>query len=455
MGKEEFLADLYQFMHNRGQPITKIPSLGYQELDLFLLYKLVLARGGMDEVTRKQEWKLVYQDLNIPTMSTSASYNTRTNYKKYLYLYELEHCDFSDLNRPRDAVPKYQIGEYIRIVSSVFEGQVFYAQILKNRYKDGMYNYYVHYNGWNSSHDEWMREDVLDPLLPEERRHPESLPNPPASRSSKSNHLIYDPSVSDRVIQNLMKEKEGAVSPKKQTPLSPSSPASAKKPGRKPLSASAIVFNNNNFSTTSEEEDAANELMELEYFSSLANQSRSRHESPVKAAPVYRPAPSVSYPMRADPGESIAKILEDKRDRPHEQDLIHRNRLHSHILTQNFQDDETERQAVAQLLSTIKLKVEREQLLASEPKKRDLLQVPKNVKSSSERTPVSKEALNDPRTVEDIQESLINLQSSLLSMQSQYKHAMKVLKKHHNITSLPPPQPAQRKSISTRKSANN
>ena len=29
-------------------------------------------------------------DVNI------ASYNTRTNYKKYLYLYELEHCDFPD-----------------------------------------------------------------------------------------------------------------------------------------------------------------------------------------------------------------------------------------------------------------------------------------------------------------------------------------------------------------------
>jgi hypothetical protein len=127
--KEEFLNDLYQFMHNRGQPITKIPSLGYQELDLYLLYKLVLERGGMDEVTRKQEWKLVYQDLGIPTMSTSASYNTRTNYKKYLYLYELEHCDFSDLNKPRDAAPKYKIGEYIRIVSSVFEGQVFYAEV--------------------------------------------------------------------------------------------------------------------------------------------------------------------------------------------------------------------------------------------------------------------------------------------------------------------------------------
>lgn len=129
MTKEAFLKDLYSFMQARGQPISKLPSLGYQELDLYLLYQLVIARGGMDEVTRRQEWKLVYQDLGIPTMSTSASYNTRTNYKKYLYLYELEHCDFPDKNRPKDSKPKYQIGDFIRIVSSVFEGQVFYARV--------------------------------------------------------------------------------------------------------------------------------------------------------------------------------------------------------------------------------------------------------------------------------------------------------------------------------------
>lgn len=116
-------------MQARGQPITKVPSLGYQELDLFLLYRLVIERGGMDEVTRRQEWKLVYQDLAIPTMSTSASYNTRTNYKKYLYLYELENNDFADRMRPKDAQPKFQVGSFIRIVSSVFEGQVFYAQV--------------------------------------------------------------------------------------------------------------------------------------------------------------------------------------------------------------------------------------------------------------------------------------------------------------------------------------
>ena len=80
--KEEFLKDLYSFMERIGQPISKLPFLGYQELDLYQLFRIVVGHGGMDEVTKRQEWKTVYQELGIPTMSTSASYNTRTNYKK-------------------------------------------------------------------------------------------------------------------------------------------------------------------------------------------------------------------------------------------------------------------------------------------------------------------------------------------------------------------------------------
>jgi len=187
-------------MEQIGQPITKMPSLGYQELDLHRLFAAVVTRGGMDEVTRRQEWKLVYQELEIPTMSTSASYNTRTNYKKYLYLYELEMCDWGE-DRPMDAPgPKFQVGEYVRIVSSTYEGQVFYAQISKYRYRNSTNSYYVHYNGWSTSHDEWMPENVLNALHPSELAHPADLANPSPTRSSKSNYIIYDPLVSEKRI---------------------------------------------------------------------------------------------------------------------------------------------------------------------------------------------------------------------------------------------------------------
>ena len=77
-----FLTNLYSFMETQGQPIIKPPKLGFRDLDLHKLYKAVVKRGGMDYVTRRQLWKEVYLELGIPTMSTSASYNTRTNYKK-------------------------------------------------------------------------------------------------------------------------------------------------------------------------------------------------------------------------------------------------------------------------------------------------------------------------------------------------------------------------------------
>lgn len=219
--RDQFLKDLYSFMEVKGQAITKTPSLGYQDLDLFLLYRLVIERGGMDEVTRKQEWKTVYQDLGIPTMSTSASYNTRTNYKKYLYLYELEHCNFDDMPRPLGLEPKFAIGQFIRIVSEVYDGQVFYALIVKCRFRNGRNAYYVHYNGWSSSHDEWMPEDVLSPLIDDEKRNPESLTNPPPSRSSKSNRIIEDPLLlpGERPLPSVSgpgsRQSSGAATPKR------------------------------------------------------------------------------------------------------------------------------------------------------------------------------------------------------------------------------------------------
>lgn len=190
----DFLHELYTFMVRAGQPITKTPHLGYQELDLFRLYGLVTARGGMDAVTRRQEWKAVYGDLGIPTMSTSASYNTRTNYKKYLYLYELEH-----FAPPPDAggrpAPRFPAsGTPVRIVSSTMEGAVFYARTVRHRWDDerGAWAYYVHYHGWSTSHDEWMPEDVLSPLLASEAADPDALANPAPSRSSKSNYIISE-----------------------------------------------------------------------------------------------------------------------------------------------------------------------------------------------------------------------------------------------------------------------
>lgn len=206
--KSKFVRELYAFMENIGQPIVKTPFLGYQELDLYKLYQIVTGKGGMDEVTKRQEWKLVYQELGIPTMSTSASYNTRTNYKKYLYLYELENFrpTVEKLGESAASLPyKFEVGTYIKIEPGI--GNTYFAQIVKKRHQK-INMYYIHYNGWSTSHDEWMPENVLLPLDENEESNPKVLTNPPPSRSSKSNYLLEDGSLHEKPAPIKKKTKE-------------------------------------------------------------------------------------------------------------------------------------------------------------------------------------------------------------------------------------------------------
>lgn len=287
-----------------------------------------------------------------------------------------------------------------------------------------------------------MREDVLDPLLDDERGAPELLANPPPSRSSKSNHLIYDPTVSEKVISNLVQK-----SPKPtQNPLSPASPAAFKK-SRK-VAGVINYYESSGYGVSSEEEEAANELiMGMERYAN--NSSRQRDDSVSRYQP--RPVEVIKYPMRSDPGEDIAKILEDKRDRPHEQDLIHRNRLHTHVLMNNgYDEDERERRMIAELLKSVKIKIEAgdfhrkvEVQEKAKPKEQP--------KMSKSRSNSNLKDSNDPRSLHDIQESLVSLQASLLATQTSYKHTMKALKKHHNVQELPPlPVQSKKSFINTR-----
>lgn len=299
-----------------------------------------------------------------------------------------------------------------------------------------------------------MREDVLDPLLEDERGTPELLANPPPSRSSKSNHLIYDPTVSEKLINNLVQK-----SPKPtQNPLSPASPAAAKKSRKATGGSSGFNYYESGYGPSSEEEEAANELITgMERYGN--GSQRGRWEEPVSRTyqQQARPVEVLKYPMRSDPGEDIAKILEDKRDRPHEQDLIHRNRLHTHVLMKNgYDEDGRERRMTAELLKSVKIKIEgnglhKEDEIQEKPKEQPKMS---QSRSNDKLKGSSPNRINDPRSLHDIQESLVSLQASLLSTQTSYKHTMKALKKHHNIQVLPPLPVQNKKSfISTRRSS--
>uniref|UniRef100_A0A3P9NQG2 AT-rich interactive domain-containing protein 4B n=1 Tax=Poecilia reticulata TaxID=8081 RepID=A0A3P9NQG2_POERE len=89
--RENFLQQLYKFMEDRGTSINKRPVLGYRNLNLFKLYRLVHKLGGFDNIESGSVWKQVYQDLGIPVLNSAAGYNVKCAYRKYLYGFE-EYC---------------------------------------------------------------------------------------------------------------------------------------------------------------------------------------------------------------------------------------------------------------------------------------------------------------------------------------------------------------------------
>lgn len=48
--RKQFMNDINKFMIEIGKPLSKIPIMGYKELDLFQLFKEVCAYGGFNEV---------------------------------------------------------------------------------------------------------------------------------------------------------------------------------------------------------------------------------------------------------------------------------------------------------------------------------------------------------------------------------------------------------------------
>ncbi|XP_053155566.1 AT-rich interactive domain-containing protein 4B isoform X3 [Hemicordylus capensis] len=94
--RENFLQQLYKFMEDRGTSINKRPVLGYRNLNLFKLFRLVHKLGGFDNIESGAVWKQVYQDLGIPVLNSAAGYNVKCAYKKYLYGFE-EYCTSANI----------------------------------------------------------------------------------------------------------------------------------------------------------------------------------------------------------------------------------------------------------------------------------------------------------------------------------------------------------------------
>ncbi|XP_018331951.1 AT-rich interactive domain-containing protein 5B, partial [Agrilus planipennis] len=84
----EFVDKLSAFMRSKRMPLSRIPILGYRELNLHALYTKVVKLGGYETVTVNRLWKSIFDDLSGSYTSTSAATIIRRHYERLLLPYE-------------------------------------------------------------------------------------------------------------------------------------------------------------------------------------------------------------------------------------------------------------------------------------------------------------------------------------------------------------------------------
>jgi len=85
-----FMQELNKFMSENGKPLSKIPIMGYKELDLFQLFREVTNFGGFNEVVKNVgTWSKIWKKLpNFDPSITDSSFRLKKNYERYLLDYE-------------------------------------------------------------------------------------------------------------------------------------------------------------------------------------------------------------------------------------------------------------------------------------------------------------------------------------------------------------------------------
>ncbi|XP_076466263.1 uncharacterized protein LOC143297726 isoform X2 [Babylonia areolata] len=88
--RRPFLDKLLAFLEEKGSPITTMPNISKQPLDLYKLYHCVREKGGFVEVNKAKRWKEICTIVNIGC-SASAAFTLKKNYIRYLFSFE---CKF-------------------------------------------------------------------------------------------------------------------------------------------------------------------------------------------------------------------------------------------------------------------------------------------------------------------------------------------------------------------------
>lgn len=86
--REDFLLDLKEFMRRNNTPVERAPFLGFKQLDLYRIYKLVKDYGGYEAVCSRRLWKNIYDTLGGNPTNTSAATCTRRHYERLILPFE-------------------------------------------------------------------------------------------------------------------------------------------------------------------------------------------------------------------------------------------------------------------------------------------------------------------------------------------------------------------------------
>ncbi|EGT37977.1 hypothetical protein CAEBREN_07938 [Caenorhabditis brenneri] len=84
-----FFERLIDFCERGGEPITMVPQVSKQSIDLHRLYIGVRAKGGFQQVTKEKYWKNLCTEANPDLAESSAAgYQLRKHYQKHLLMLE-------------------------------------------------------------------------------------------------------------------------------------------------------------------------------------------------------------------------------------------------------------------------------------------------------------------------------------------------------------------------------
>lgn len=128
-----FMAKLKNFHESKGTPFRRLPWLGGQYLDLYLLYRKVTSAGGWVKVTEEKRWRDIAEVFNLPPTCTNAAFALRQHYSRYLESFERINFfgedaeDVLSAGRPHTPVgggafpthvPSVAASDYISVIST-------------------------------------------------------------------------------------------------------------------------------------------------------------------------------------------------------------------------------------------------------------------------------------------------------------------------------------------------